>query len=52
MNEMIIFLGIMAALFGLSVLTEATKEKRDAFAFCFAASVIGIVAYKLIIALT
>ena len=43
-----IFLGIMAALFGLSVLTEATKEKRDAFAFCFAASVIGIVAYKLI----
>jgi len=48
MIEMIIFLGIMAALFGLSVLTEAVKEKRDAFAFCFATSVIGIVAYKLI----
>lgn len=45
---MVIFLGIMAALFGLSVLTEAVKEKRDTYAFCFAASVLGVVAYKLI----
>ena len=48
MIEMIIFFGIMAALFGLSVLIEEHKEKRDAFAFCFAASILGIVAYKLI----
>ena len=46
---MIIFLGIMAALFGLSVLVENDKGKRDSFSFCFAASVLGIVAYKLIL---
>ena len=44
-----IFLGIMAALFGLSVLSESVSDsRRKTYAFCFAASVIGIVAYKLI----
>lgn len=45
---MIILLGIFASMFGLSVLVEAHKDKRDAFTFCFAACVLGIVAYKLI----
>lgn len=46
---MIIFLEIMAALFGLSALTEISNDnRRKTYAFCFAASVVGIVAYKLI----
>ena len=45
---MIIFLGIMAALFGCFALVECNKDKRDSYAFCFAVSVMGIVAYKLI----
>ncbi len=46
---MIIFLAIMAAVFGTFVIGENNKEKRDAYSFCFAVSVLSGVAYKLII---
>lgn len=45
---MIIFLAVMAAVFGTFVIGENNKEKRDAYAFCFAVSVLGGIAYKLI----
>ena len=48
---MVIFLGIMAALFCIFTINEPAKDKRETYAFCFAVSVLGIVAYKLIVTL-
>ena len=44
---MTLFLGIMAALFGIFTINENVKDKRFTYACCFGISVFGMVVYKL-----
>lgn len=43
-----IFLGIMAAVFGVFVLGENDNSKRETYAWCFGISALGMVVLKLI----
>lgn len=45
---MSLFLGIMAALFGIFVLNENDNGKRETYAWCFGISALGMVVLKLI----
>lgn len=45
---MTIFLGIMAALFGVFVINENDKDKRELYALCFGISTLGMVALKVL----
>lgn len=45
---MSLFLGIMAALFGIFVLNENDNSERETYAWCFGISALGMVALKVL----
>ncbi len=45
---MVLFLGVMAALFGIFTINECAKDKRDTYAMCFGISVLGMIVLKVI----
>ena len=45
---MMIFLGVMATLFGGFTMVEGNKDKRESYSLCFCISVLGMIAIKIL----